>query len=452
MLKALEIALFGFGILSAGFFLWAAYVSKNENEPFAYRKFINLGLIVFFVSFLIAMSHNVLIISIVLAILLSLIIIGLLLLLPFEKKHNYKLVRPSTQIDERDTIFARRELKKGTEEYQKYYSKNNNFQKLDDEFRILPGLLNPKSSQYNPIHFASADASFQAVEAFYDEVEAEVKVKDKVELEAEKISKYIKNWSKKLGAIDCGITLLKDYHVYSHGGRRERRDRPYKSAHKFAIAFTVEMDKAMVDAAPKASIVMESAQEYLESGKIAIQLANFIRNLGYEARAHIDGNYEVVCPLVARDAGLGEIGRMGLLMTPMKGPRVRIGVVTTNIPLVIDEHKSDFSVIDFCTICKKCAESCPSKAISFDDMEEFDGVKRWKINQEACFTLWCKLGTDCGRCVSVCPYSHEDNALHNIVRKGIKNNYIFRRLAIKMDDIFYGRRPVSKEIPENLEI
>jgi len=126
--------------------------------------------------------------------------------------------------------------------------------------------------------------------------------------------------------------------------------------------------------------------------------------------------------------------------------------VTTNIPLVIDEHKPDFSVIDFCTICKKCAESCPSKAISFDDMEEIDGVKRWKINQEACFTLWCKLGTDCGRCVSVCPYSHEDNALHNIVRKGIKNNYIFRRLAIKMDDIFYGRRPVSKEIPENLEI
>ena len=72
----------------------------------------------------------------------------------------------------------------------------------------------------------------------------------------------------------------------------------------------------MVSAAPSASIVMESGQQYLGSGIIALQVAAFIRNLGFEARAHIDGNYEVVCPLVARDAGLGEIGRMGLLMTP----------------------------------------------------------------------------------------------------------------------------------------
>ena len=47
-----------------------------------------------------------------------------------------------------------------------------------------------------------------------------------------------------------------------------------------------------------------------------VQLAAAIRDLGYPARAHIDGNYRVIAPLVARDAGLGEIGRMGLLMTP----------------------------------------------------------------------------------------------------------------------------------------
>lgn len=451
MLKALEIALYAVGILSAGFFLWAAYVSKNENETFAYRKFINLGLLIFSISFLIVITHNILIVSIVLAILLAIIIIGLVLLLPFEKKNNYKIATPSSQIDERDTMFSRKELQKGSNDYNNYYSANKDLQKSDDEFRLLPGLLNPKSSQYNPIHFASADASFQAVNAFYNHVDGEVN-ESKVEVEVEKISHYIKSWAKKLGAIDCGITLLKDYHVYKYGGRKERRDKPYEVQHKFAIAFTVEMDKAMVDSAPKAAIVMESGQQYLEAGTIAVQLANFIRNLGFEARAHIDGNYEVVCPLVARDAGLGEIGRMGLLMTPMKGPRVRIGVVTTNITLIIDEPKPDFSVIDFCTICKKCAESCPSNAISFDDMEEIDGVKRWKINQEACFSFWCKLGTDCARCMSVCPYSHEDNLLHNIVRKGIKNNYVFRRIALKMDDVFYNRQPVSKEMPKNLDI
>ena len=81
---------------------------------------------------------------------------------------------------------------------------------------------------------------------------------------------------------------------------------------------------------------MESARRYLDSGAIAVQLALFLKGIGYRARAHIDGNYRVVCPLVARDAGLGEIGRMGILMTPALGPRVRIAVVTTDFPLVPD--------------------------------------------------------------------------------------------------------------------
>ena len=117
-----------------------------------------------------------------------------------------------------------------------------------------------------------------------------------------------------------------------------------------------------------------------------------------------DGNYRVIAPLVARDAGLGELGRMGLLMTPELGPRVRLGVVTTDLPLVADQAVRDPSVIDFCTNCKKCAEVCPSRAISFGDKEEVDGVLRWQIDSEACFTFWCKVGTDCARCMSVCPY------------------------------------------------
>jgi len=208
----------------------------------------------------------------------------------------------------------------------------------------------------------------------------------------------------------------------------------------------------MVASAPSGSIVMESGQQYLESGKIAIQLAKFIRNIGYEARAHIDGNYEVVCPLVARDAGLGEIGRMGLLMTPKLGPRVRIAVVTTNLSLEISKPVYDYSMIDFCIKCKKCADSCPSNAISFSDRKEIDGVKRWQINQEACFSLWCKIGTDCGRCVSVCPFSHHNSLMHNVVRAGIKNSSIFRLFALKMDDAIYGRKPAPKGLPDYLQI
>jgi reductive dehalogenase len=190
---------------------------------------------------------------------------------------------------------------------------------------------------------------------------------------------------------------------------------------------------------------MESALQYLRCGVMAVQLADLIRRLGYRARAHVDGNYRVICPLVARDAGLGEFGRMGLLMTPRLGPRVRIAVVTTDLPLAADSPASDLATIDFCLRCKKCAESCPSRAISFEDpAEDENGVVRWRIDAEACFTLWGRLGTDCARCMAVCPYSHPDNAMHALVRWGIRRNGLLRRGAVWMDDLVYGRRPPPK--------
>ena len=98
-------------------------------------------------------------------------------------------------------------------------------------------------------------------------------------------------------------------------------------------------------------------------------------------------------------------------------------------------------MIDFCKSCKKCAEVCPSRAISFDDRREIEGVLRWQIDQQACFTYWTKAGTDCARCMSVCPYSHPDTPLHRMVRHGIRHSPGFRKLAVGMDDFIYGRKP-----------
>ena len=130
-----------------------------------------------------------------------------------------------------------------------------------------------------------------------------------------------------MGAHSVGVTYVKDYHRYTHVGRGSDYGDPVDLDHKYAIALTVEMDKEMVDRAPRSPTAMESALQYVRSGVMAVQIADLIRRLGYRARAHIDGNYRVICPLVARDAGRGELGRMGLLMTPALGPRVRIAVV-----------------------------------------------------------------------------------------------------------------------------
>ncbi len=376
-----------------------------------------------------------------------LLVFFLITIIPFGRNSTYTHVIPEGRIDERDTMFSRNELEIGSKNYIDYYNRNPTKEEIDNNWRRKPGLLSPNSKYYHPYHFASSESSFETIEALRSQVYGDKNsIKEKVN--TSEISNYIKSWAVKIGANKCGITELKDYHIYSNGGRGDRYGEKFNKNYKYAIAITVEMDHQMLQAAPKASMVMESGQQYLNAGVIAVQITKFIGKLGYDARAHIDGNYEVVCPLVARDAGLGEIGRMGLLMTSNLGPRVRIAVVTTNMPLEIDLPKYEYSMIDFCIKCKKCADSCPSQAISFNDREEIGGVLRWQINQEACFSLWTNIGTDCGRCISVCPFSHPDNLLHNVVRKGISNSSLFRTVALKMDDVIYGRKPHIAALPE----
>jgi len=433
------------------FFVYAAEVSRRERERVAAKRFLASALLLsipFFVTAFIPFAGKSLVFSLLMAGLAA----GLLLfLIPFGRNRAYCQVKPVGRIDERDTMFSRNELIRGTENFEDYYKRNPEKKKPDDRFRRNPGVLQPGTTQYHPLYFASADASFETIAALRGFVDGTV-AEEKVRVDAGDMSRYIKNWSKKLGAVNCGITKLQDYHIYSTGGRGERYGKKFVKHHRFAIAFTVEMSHEMIQTAPAGTMVMESGQQYLESGRIALQVAQFIRNLGYEARAHIDGNYEVVCPLVARDAGLGEIGRMGLLMTPKSGPRVRISVVTTNLSLVTDEPLHDFSFVDACMHCKKCADVCPSGAISFNNREIINGSLRWQINQESCFTFWTIAGSDCGRCISVCPYSHPNNGLHNLVRTGMHNSAVFRKVALKMDDIFYGRKPAPKPVPEGLQI
>jgi reductive dehalogenase len=392
-------------------------------------------------------------------------LILLLLFLPL-KGRKYKLPVPERHVDERDTMFSRNEIMPGEKRFDEYYKMHPENRQGDDDFRSEPGLLSHEASNYNRYAFACAEASFEAVEAYFPYRErgtrhraqgtehrapAFVKITRDYGGQAGdsdvELSGFIKEWARKMGVHSVGITEMKDYHFYTVGGRQERYGKKVVNDHKYGIAITVEMDHELTMTGPQAPVVMESAQQYLRCGMIATQLALTLRHLGYEATTHIDANYDVICPLVARDAGLGEIGRMGLLMTPGLGPRVRLAVVTTDAPLVTDKPAYDNTVLDFCTICRKCASACPSSSIPSGDREDHPGGLRWRINQESCFNYWCRVGTDCGRCMAVCPYSHKSNMFHNFIRWAVRNNFIFRRLAVKLDDLFYGSRPDPGKIP-----
>lgn len=368
----------------------------------------------------------------------------LVLSFPWPAHRTHRPENPDTQIDERVTMFSRNELKPGSPQYDSYYSLHPDHLANDEAFRKKPGLLNKGALFSHPLFFKATESSFSTIESLHDKVEPETSP-FRQDLDPVELARFIKSWMIHCGAHSVGVTPLKPHHLYSTGGRRERYGVPIRSGHTCAIAFTMEMDRKMVTTGPRAPTILESADQYLNVAVLAVKLTTFLAGLGYPSRAHIDSNYLVVCPLVARDAGLGEIGRMGLLMTPRLGPRVRLAVVTTEIELPSDPARPEYSMTEFCRFCEKCAEICPSQAIPRGEMRpDAHGRIRWQIDQEKCFSYWCQTGTDCGRCVAHCPYSHPDNLVHNSVRALIRHSYFFRRFAARFDDWLYGKKPVPR--------
>lgn len=348
--------------------------------------------------------------------------------------------RPTQRVDERDIMFARGRLRPGSPEYESYYTLRPHNRKGDDLTRSKPGLLSPDAEFADEVVFAAAEASFDLTEAVRHAVDGEV-APHRVERPPEQWTAILKQYAQSYGAIDVGATSIRPYHIYTHIGRGTGvYGEPVVLDHRWALVFTVEMDHGRIRHAPAAPVVEESARQYVEGAKIALILAAMIRRLGYPARAHIDGNYRVIAPLVARDAGLGELGRMGLLMTPRLGPRVRLGVVTTDMPLASDDAGDSQSVLDFCSICRKCATNCPVGAIPSGERTPIDDGLRWAIDSESCFRYWNIIGTDCANCVRVCPYSHPDSAAHNIVRWAIGRSPAARRVMLWLDDAFYGKK------------
>ena len=374
-------------------------------------------------------------------------LIGLVLFLPFKGAGKYEFQPPVERFHEADAVLSRRLLQPGTAIYNSYYDAHSGYKQRDDRSREEPGLLASGSLYYDPATFTAAKANFQITDHIGSLTHG-THEKERISVHPGNVSRFITRWLKQTGAHSIGYTVLHNYHLYSHKGRGSRTGEPLEMKHGSAIAITVEMDHRMMQSSPRGTAVMESSEQYLRSGVLALKLAAYIRNLGYDATAHIDGNYEVICPLVAVDAGLGIIGRMGLLMTPKLGPRIRISVVTTDMPVAYSNAKPDPTMIHFCTLCKKCADACPAGAIPSDPMGNLQGVRRWRINSEKCYHYWTVSGTDCGRCIMVCPYSHPDNLFHRLIRRSIKNNLFFRQLAVKLEDVFYGRIPGIRPLPD----
>ena len=228
----------------------------------------------------------------------------------------------------------------------------------------------------------------------------------KAAVNSEEITAVIKQLALSYGGDIVGITKLQAHHHYSHrgdmfgwGGRYGKKIIP---RYQYAIVVAAALDLEMIKRAPGKETQVACILGYARTISVTSQLVLYIKSLGYDACT--DNKVEYMSPMtpLAAYAGIGQIGRCNMLVSQQYGNRLKIGAVLTNLPLLADEP-IDFGLVDFCRKCLLCAESCPAKAISFGEPEMVNGLYQWPHDGRRCMEMWMTAGT--GICMACCPFS-----------------------------------------------
>jgi len=223
-------------------------------------------------------------------------------------------------------------------------------------------------------------------------------------------SAMVKKAARLYGADLVGICELDQRWVYSHYFDMPTADYgPLEASYKYAVVMAIEMDREGIEQSPRYEASAATAVGYARMSELAPSLAKYIRSLGYPAVPC--GNDTAQSIPLAIDAGLGELGRNGLLVTPQFGPRQRLCKVLTDLPLQPDQP-IDFGAQAFCEKCGSCAWNCPAEAIRLGDrttertsISNRAGLLRWPVNVVNCLIFWQQNGCDCSNCIRFCPWS-----------------------------------------------
>jgi reductive dehalogenase len=234
--------------------------------------------------------------------------------------------------------------------------------------------------------------------------------------------------------------------VLSEGDRFEQTDDAWyiPSSMDRVIALAFEEDFHGIANSPGRLASAAVGNGYSRMAFTACTLAEFIRALGY--RAIPAGNGVGLSIPMSIDAGLGELGRLGLLVTPKYGPRIRLAKVITDMPLIPDSPIR-FGVTEFCEACMLCAEHCPSGAITDGprtwqgkSFSNNPGTLKWYIESEKCYDF---NGFSCSNCKRVCPFTKPNNSwLHQMIRKIIETKILpLNKLMVRLDQASgYGQQ------------
>jgi reductive dehalogenase len=388
------------------------------------------------------------------------------------ERPTYEIVGPIQRYDERDNVFAREALLPGSPEERAYHSRHPELAKIDRRLadHFFEGAQRSTGEERPEPSDALPASTFRAVSALAlpDAVDGPVAPR-KVRVSPAEMAGRIKSVAEYLGASEVRIGPLNPAWVYSNRGVwpffDDYRANPpafdgvpegYQGInygdsieidHRFAISMAFPQDPDLIGSSPSRAASFEIGRVYASSALAAVELANYVRALGYPARAHHLRNYGVLLVPVAVDSGLGELGRCGYVMNKELGANFRLACVTTDLPLTTDKPV-DLGVQDFCEKCQKCAKTCPVRAIPTGEKVDVRGVRRWQIDAEKCFLYWGSQGGACAICQVVCPWSKPPTLFHRLAAEIAVRVPAARRLLIQADDWVYGAGYKRASVPD----
>ena len=277
--------------------------------------------------------------------------------------------------------------------------------------------------------------------------------------DGQRITRDIKKVATYFGADLVGVCKLDRRWVYSHtyevegpsgpGGSEaamgESKPQEIPEEFQYAVVMGFEEDYAMIKYFPTYVADAATSMGYSRMAITNAHLSAFIRNLGFKAIDCSTNDVALSIPM-AMQAGLGDLGRHGLLITPQFGPRVRLSKVITDLPLVADAP-IEFGLTEFCTTCKKCVEMCPSQSIMPGErtaervnVSNVAGELKWPINAETCRMYWARGNKPCTICIACCPYNKPSTWFHRLVFWATDHFRWADSFCVKMDDLLgYGK-------------
>jgi reductive dehalogenase len=174
----------------------------------------------------------------------------------------------------------------------------------------------------------------------------------------------------------------------------------------------------------------------------------FLNAIGYMGLGSYGNGYKLNPPF-AMWTGIGEPTRIhNSAISPELGDGMGTFVIITDLPLA-PTPPIDAGIFKYCHTCKKCAQTCPSKALSTDDEPTWEtrfgasnmtGQKAFPFSFPTCMEYWYTDSSYCAQCIRSCPFAHKIlGTVHDVISSTIATTPVFNGFFRKMDDFFgYG--------------